>query len=163
MITESPLKCSINNGHKSRSWLKFSIRPALYALCSLQHRCRCSLVRENFVWFPAKVVTTSTFRGSYRIPLWWRHTWRYSTVHNIMLFLCDLESLTPPRIVQLGKLDVIVIWNYFIYVQSYTNSFVMYTVRVAIINWRLETTSSIQHSFEFFIKFIFIFICTLRR
>lgn len=29
MITESPLKCSINNEHKSKSWLKCSILPPL--------------------------------------------------------------------------------------------------------------------------------------
>jgi len=29
MITESPLKCSINNEHKSKSWLKCSIPPSL--------------------------------------------------------------------------------------------------------------------------------------
>lgn len=31
MITESPLKCSINNEHKSKSWLKCSILPPLAA------------------------------------------------------------------------------------------------------------------------------------
>jgi len=50
MITESPLKCSINNGHKSRSWMKFSIHNGRAArkLCAVSDSGDGACIHRSF-------------------------------------------------------------------------------------------------------------------
>jgi len=70
MITESPLKCSINNGHKSRSWLKFSIHNGRAArkLCAVSDSGDGACVHRR--------LGSSSSGGAMRR----RHTWRFETV-----------------------------------------------------------------------------------
>lgn len=71
MITESPLKCSINNEHKSKSWLKCSIPPPPLAVTTRTHThththvySRSGTVQKVFA-VPAAAVATVIVAASH--------------------------------------------------------------------------------------------------